>query len=118
IVIIGASLSALEATSATLCLALTRLIDSDRAVAQRCAVQLCDRGLCFLVVAHVNKTEAFAAAAITISDNSGGSYFSNLSEKINKILFGGLIGESPNIKSHILICSCDDISKHIDARRN
>jgi len=45
-----------------------------------------------LVVTHLNKAKALASAGITIGDNGREVNLSDLSKKIEKILFGRLVG--------------------------
>lgn len=81
-------------------LALACLIDNDGAIAKRRTVQTIDGAAGFLIVAHLNETEAFAAPGVTIHNNCRRDDFTNLPEEINKVLIRRLVRQATNINSH------------------
>jgi hypothetical protein len=71
------------------------LVDRDSSIPQKGAVQPLNGGSCVLVVAHLDKAKAFASPRVAISDHPGIDDLSYLSEQIEQIALGGLIGCHP-----------------------
>ena len=83
-------------------LALACLVHGNSTLAHRGAVQALDSRPSILI-AHLDKAEALASSRLAISDDCAKGDWSDLLEEVAQILVVCLIGESPNVKSHVLL---------------
>ena len=88
------------ATSVLLFAALTGFVDDDGAVAKGGAVELLNGGTGFLVVAHLDEAEAFAAAGVAVDDYGCRKNLAYLAEEVRKVLLGRSIGQTAYVDSH------------------
>src|ERR1700753_964471 len=85
------------ATRSAACLALFSLVDSDASVIKGCTIEQLDGLISLFSCTHVDKTKALTASGLTIIDNGCRCNGASLLKKADQIVFGCLVGESPNI---------------------
>src|SRR5579875_2408249 len=96
-----AAASAAVATAAAVAAVLwlgTRFIDSQRSAFHFFAVHVGNSGLCFGLVAHLHKAEAFGAAGVTVHDDLGRHYATVRLKQSLQIIVANRIGQIAHVQ--------------------